>query len=343
MYPIGNIEDFKFYMASEKDIKISEALIDNANKENADFLRKNPSDKKKMHITGSFIYAHPPDYKGRPMLKAGIDEWRDIFKGFKAMGMDTVIFQAALWSELQECYYNTKVFNDYKIWNVIEPMLEAAGIEHITVYLGGYGSVSGWNPDLKTEDVKREINFHLRCYEELMNWHEYFSGFYFTCETAFGGTRDRKREQILNYLYKELFRELKSIADEKIILMSPASKYFKGMDNEFLDAWNTMLENVPLDVLVPQDSIGTSANTLLKQEKIFKLWKNVAEQNNIELWGNIELFERQKFNHPDNFITASPERIIAQINNAAPFTKKLVCWEAMYFTSRELEKMQKIY
>ena len=58
----------------------------------------------KMPITGSFIYAHPPNYKGAETINWDKKMWLQELSRLKGYGIDTVIFQAALWSELQECY-----------------------------------------------------------------------------------------------------------------------------------------------------------------------------------------------------------------------------------------------
>jgi hypothetical protein len=331
MFPIGQIENFKYYQAHEADIQCGKLLMEAANIRNQDFLEANVPQPTPMPITGSFIYAHPPDYRGTPMLNAKTEDWQQILHKLKLQGLDTVIFQAALWAELNECYYESEAFSKFTCWNVIEPMLNAANQEGLRVYLGGYGSVAGWNPDLKISDVEDEIKKHLQCYKELLKWQDKFSGFYFPCETAFKGQRDTTREHIMNCLYGTLFRELKIMAPDKEIMISPASKYFPDMNNDFLDAWNVMLYNVPLDILVPQDSIGCCGTSLADQGHMYQLWRQVACTAGAELWGNIELFERVKFNDPENFVTATTERITAQINNAAPFVQKLVCWEALFF------------
>ena len=63
---------------------------------------------------------------------------------------------------------------------------------------------------------------------------------------------------------------------------------------------------------------------------------------NMELWANIELFERQGFNPASDIIPAPPVRIAAQITNAAPFVSRIVCWEALHLTSDNAGEKGKI-
>ena len=331
MFPIGNVDDFKIYRARDEDIESGTAMIARAEKANRSFLENKTDSGCDLKISGTFIYAHPPDYRGRPMLHASVAEWRSAFSRFKLMNIDTVIFQAALWKELEECYYNSKTFKSLKRWNVIEPMLEAAALEEMKVYLGGYGAITGWKPSLGIAEIESEIKVHLNCYQELLAFKDKFHGFYFPCETAFRGSRDAGHENCMNLLYRKICGELKKAAPEKMIITSPGTKYFPNMDKDFRESCLCMLDDVDLDVLVPQDSIGTCGNSLPCQSKTYILWKQVSDALDVKLWSNIEVFERISFTSDDNFRAAPPERIDAQLKNASAYVTKAVCWEALYF------------
>ena len=332
MFPIGEIDDFKIYLPRDEDIELGAKLVADAESSNHKYLSTVPASPPSIPITGSFIYAHPPDYRGNPMLNAGIAEWKRMFQEFVASGIDTVVFQAALWQELNECYYNSKVFTEYKTWDVIEPMLQAAKHYGLNVFLGGYGSIIGWREQLSATDLKLEIKRHLTCYQELLEFQDQFDGFYFPCETAYIGHRLLEKEKQLNHLHRTIFTELKNIAPDHLILISPGTKYFPDTQDEFKEAWSTMLDNVPLDIIAPQDSIGTCGNALATQSRTYQNWKDVTTKTGTRLWGNIELFQRTSFKKTDNFVTAAPNRVQAQLSNASPFVEKIICWEAMYFT-----------
>ena len=86
-------------------------------------LKQTPVPEKK--ITGSFIYAHPPDYR-YSMLNCTAQQWYEHLVRLQQLGVDTVIFQAAAWKELNECYYPSKCFRTMKIFDVLAPAMEAA-------------------------------------------------------------------------------------------------------------------------------------------------------------------------------------------------------------------------
>ena len=288
----------------------------------------------KKRITGSFIYAHPPNYAGMRTLDYGVPEWHRELKRLKGFGIDTIIFQAALWNELKECYYPSRTFKEYRTWNVIEPMLEAASALELRVFLGGYGSVTCWMDKLNKQVVDSEKKRQLQCFKELLRYRKHFHGFYFSPESTYNGSRDKRRETFLHQLYGELFSEIKNQEADLQIMMSPATFHYPGKMDEMADAWNALLSGVALDILAPQDSIGCSCITLEHQREAFESWSKVARNQKLKLWTNVELFDlKEPLGSVHARCTAAPERVLAQISNAAPYVEKMITWEALFYTS----------
>jgi Domain of unknown function (DUF4434) len=326
------VEDFKIFQASKQAVELYTPRITESGDANKRFLTGNPQPEPQMHITGSFIYAHPPNYRGRPAHHWTVEQWREMFAQFRQFGIDTAILQASLWNELGECYYQSDYFTELKQFNVVEPMLEAANAENIKIFLGGYGSVTGWSANLEQDSVDREKARQQACFKELLRYRELFDGFYFAPETAYMGSRNPEKEAFLNSIYRGFFETIKETDPSLRILMSPATKYFPGKNEEMTEAWLALLKDVPLDIMAPQDSIGTCGTFLENQAETYMVWSNVCKQLNIEFWSNIEVFQRTDGLADENHsVTASPERVAAQINNAAPYAKKLICWEAPFY------------
>lgn len=165
-----------------------------------------------------------------------------------------------------------------------------------------------------------------------MKYRELFDGIYFVPETAFTGSRDREKEKFLNEVYVDFCETVKREAPDKKILMSPATKYYPEKMPEMIESWLTILDGVPLDFMAPQDSIGTCGNQLRYQEATYKAWAEICRRCNITFWSNIEVFERNASISGTNYnSSAPPERVTAQINNAAPYSEKLICWEAPHY------------
>jgi len=331
MYTITTVEDFSIYKASRHALELYTPLIHEAKASNEEFLKTTPTGNLSKPITGTFIYAHPPNYRGLPTLKWGVSQWRSLLQKFRSVGMDTVIFQAAVWNELGECYYPSRTFQSHRMWNVLEPMLEATTAEKIRVFIGGYGSTTGWMKHLSPETAAREERTCIACLTELLQDRDAFEGFYFPSETAYTGSLDRSKSAQLNRIYRTFFNHIKETDDRIRILMSPATKYFPGKDREMEDHWIEMLQGVPLDILAPQDSIGTCGSRLRHADGMYRIWKSLCSKLNIDLWANIEIFERNDLALNDNSITAKPERVIAQVNIASPYVDKLICWEAPHY------------
>ena len=336
MFIIANTEDYNLFLPTQKARQYAEPMIAAGKQANRKYLSEHKPAAPQMRITGSFVYPHPPNYRGVCSLHYGKSEWADMLNRLKEMEMDTIILQAAVWNELGECYYPSKYFNGFKTWNVVEPMLEAARETGLTVFLGGYGSVTGWEEKLNSNIIEQEKSSQSACYRELLKYRQLFDGFYFAPETAYCGTRNIQREKFLNSVYREFFCEIKNKTPEMRILMSPATKYFPGKMDEMKDSWRTLLDGVPLDIMAPQDSIGSCGNQLLHQHETYRAWTEVCRDFNIIFWSNIEIFERQDHLDGDCYnYTASPERVSCQINNAAPYAEKLICWEAPYYLGRD--------
>jgi hypothetical protein len=92
-----------------------------------------------------------------------------------------------------------------------------------------------------------------------------------------------------------------------------------------------LLLKVPLDIMAPQDSIGCAGCNLGIQKAAWDIWAKICDNSGIELWANVELFERRSFGGAVPFVPAAPERVMAQINNVSSFVKKIICWEYPYF------------
>ena len=333
MFPLKDIGGFKIFLPRQEDIENGMKKVTWAQKANQDFLADyHMPERLPMQITGTFIYAHAPDYHGRPMLDANTDDWLCLFNHFKTLGMDTLCFQAALWNELNECYYTSAYFRDMLQFHVLEPMIQAAEMANMSLYLGGYGSVSGWSNSTDPATWKQEMKRHRICFPEISHLGR-IDGFYFPCETAYLGKRNPKQEEKMHFLYKEFVSMVKEENSSRKVICSPGTKYFPGKEDEFAESWMAILEGVGMDILMPQDSVGTCSCPLIYSEKLWKRWHRISRQAGCRLWGNIELFERKSFTEEINLIPALPKRVAAQITNIAPFVEKLCCWEAGYFAS----------
>ena len=340
---VKKFNDFKLFQPTPEEAAEAEKNLPARLALNKKFLAENtPSATLDIAITGSFISAHAPDYVGVPTIHWNAEDWRKEFRIMKEFGLDTVILQASAWKELQECYFPSKVLKDFTMFDVVTPLVEAAHAENMTLFLGGFGSVSGWNLQDK-EKTALEVELHEAVLRELaILAKDRIAGFYFPCETAFRGERRLEHEMQYCQILGRFCNIARELLPGKPVIMSPSSKYTEGKDADFIDCWKNLFSVAVPDILAPQDSIGCGGSNLSNQSAMWALWKKLADEVGCRLWANIELFERRSFGGEDPFDSAAPERVNMQLANVAEYVKKCVCWEFSYFVNGKANGSEKL-
>jgi hypothetical protein len=301
---------------------------------NRAYLSALPELPKGGKLTGSFIYSHPPDYIGRPTMTWGTAEWRALLRELKDIGIDTIIYQAAAWVEVRECNYPSKVFTSYRAWDSLTPLVEANAVEGMRLFLGGLGNLSAFDEKATADLLAVDRDQQLACFDELVTLYRGgFQGFYMSPETAFPGQRQPEREMLLNRYYSDVCRGVKASMPGLPILFSPATLYSPNTDQEHHDFLFNLFNGCPLDILCPQDSIGTFGNRLEYLEPSFAIWQQVCQELGCTLWVNVESFERRLAGTAQDFISADFERLAVQLAHAGQVGQKSVSWEVPYFYS----------
>lgn len=304
-------------------------------------------------LSGSFIYAHPGGYRGRNTMNDGIPEWRSLFRELKELGMDTAIMGVAAWHDYNECFYPSEIFKNLRICNVLEPMLAAASDENMRVYLGGLvhsesalGAESG---DVGMANACAEKE--LACYRELVqHYRGAFHGYYLASETGFWSWGNA---EFLTRCYHTFFQRVtngvKDLTPELPILGSPYTVRCPGREEEALETLIKVHSGCPLTALAPQDSIGTTLNTLDFLASGLELWKKVCLNIGAEFWVNCEAFNCTDFSGPFSVILpADFKRLAIQLDSAERAgARKLITWEAIHFMnpggSREARRLRAEY
>jgi hypothetical protein len=264
----------------------------------------------------------------------GVAEWRALFQEMKEMGVDTVIYQAAAWAEFRECSYPSKLFEGFRMWNALEPLVEAVAKEGMTFFLGGLGNLYAFDEKATTETLSRDRDQQLACYDELVSLYQGgFHGYYMSPETGYPGGRQPEREVMLNAYFSGVCRGVKDRTPRIPILLSPGTMYRENCDEEIHDFLYNLFAGCPVDVMCPQDSIGTFGNRLPHLEPSFKIWQQVCKELGFHLWVNIESFERERVGTTLDFGPASFERLAVQLAHASQVGEKIVSWEVPYFYS----------
>lgn len=326
--------DFTLVVPSAEDAPAISAQIQTGSQKNARWMEAHPERPTGGRLGGSFIYSHPPDYIGRPTVFWNRSQWQEMLHELKDMGLDTVIYQAAAWVEVRECSYPSRLLKGYTAWDSLEPLCEAVMDEGMTLFLGGLGNLSAFDESASEDLLQRDRDQQLAVFEELVSLYRGgFHGFYMSPETAFPGRRQPERERRLNRYFKEVCQGVKSILEGIPILASPATFYSAGKEEEVHDFLYFLLEDVPIDYMTPQDSIGTFGNHLETLEASFKVWQQLGRELGFHLWVNVESFQRYQVGTAQDFLPADFKRLAHQLANAYRVGEKIVSWEVPYFYS----------
>ena len=176
-YQIKQLDSYSVFLPPVGYCDTPESLARRAARAEANriYTEEHATEKAQGQITGSFIYAHPPNYRGAEAVTYSQSDWKRELSRLKGFGIDTVIFQASVWDELHECYYKSELFKDYKYFNVVEPMLAAANELGLTIFLGAVGSVTCWHEKLNNQIIDGEVAKQIGCFDELCkSWSSVF-------------------------------------------------------------------------------------------------------------------------------------------------------------------------
>jgi hypothetical protein len=334
MLHLINVDDYTLVVPGPEDESWVMADVQKGRELNQAYLASLAAAPQGGKITGSFIYAHPPDYIGRNTLDWDTTAWRALFREMKDLGIDTVIYQAAVWSEFKECYYPSRLFKDFRTWNCLDPLLEAVAREGMTLFLGGLGNLYALDDKATADTLARDGEEQLACYDELAERYAGgYQGFYMSPETGFPGKRQPEREALLNAYYRGVCTGVKARTPGMPILLSPGTWYHPDTEQENEAFLLALFKDCPIDILSPQDSVGTFGNRLPYLQASFEVWRRVCAQLGVSLWVNVESFERVKVGTDLDFIPAGFERLAVQLSSAAQVGKKIVSWETPYFYS----------
>ena len=329
-----DMDGYTLVTVGQDDIDGTTQLMAYGKKLNREYLEQMEKPPKGGRLTGSFIYSHPPDYVGRNTMDWDTSDWCTLFQEMKEIGIDTVIYQAAAWAEVRECNYPSRLFEGFRMWNSLDYLVEAVAKEDMRFFLGGLGNLYAFDEKATAETLSYDRDQQLACYDELVAlYNGGFHGFYMSSETAYPGSRQPDREKILNTYFREVCQGVKDRTPSMPILFSPGTYFQENKEQEIHDFLYNLFAGCPLDIMCPQDLIGTFGNRLPHLQPSFAIWRQICDELSIKLWVNVESFEREKAGTTLDFGPAAFERLAVQLSHASQVGEKIVSWEVPYFYS----------
>lgn len=214
------------------------------------------------------------------------NDWKNDLDNMLEVGIDTLVIMRGYFYD--KCLFPSKAFNKTNNDDFFKLILKEAEKRNMKVYLGLYITNLTWNDgDYKFEFKQNKI--YIKEVLERYSKYKSFIGWYIPHEAG---------HDIYNFkktLYT-LTKYLKEITPNKKVLISP---FFRDKSigfnpsfnpNETKAIWEDLFKESGkyIDVCAFQD--GTS--TIKNLGEYFKVMKEVCHKHKIELWANVETFER---------------------------------------------------
>ena len=299
-------------------------------------------------ISGTFIYLIPPDYPGIKTYFWKLKEWIHEFERLKCLGIDTLILNGSVSETISGQWYvfypmsedakrkfsNVEKRHVYppKTRNCISHILQAAEQVGLNVHLGLFNVLDQWfinpTPDFLNETLEHEIAVA----EDLVSLYgeaQALKGWYISPE-IFYFLHGRCKKLDLKEFLQPIGHFLKKSTAKMHIGLSPGTMYPFARE-KVKRFWIDALKDTGINLLYPQDSVGTLNIYPSQSPFVWKLYHEIANALKITLWANCEAFERRNFGKKQPFVAAPFKRLIWQLQTVSPFVEKIVTWEALYF------------
>lgn len=249
-------------------------------------------------------------------------DWRAKIREISEIGMEyTVVMATALY---ERCFFPSAVFPvaDTPCSDPIEEILDEADKCGIKVFLGN-GFYGDWTkPRLNITDkeiIKRSFSA-MNELAALYGKHKSFYGWYYPDESCIILNFSKDFVKYVNLCSEECRR----LTPDKKTLIAPYGTNL-ALTNR---SYTKTLSELDVDFIAYQDEVGVRKTPVRRTEKIYeRLRKAHDKAGRSELWADIELFSFEGTVYKSALIPADFERIKRQIENAAPYCNKILCYQ----------------
>ncbi len=250
------------------------------------------------------------------------EDWRCKIREIADLGMEYIVVMAT--ALYDRCYFKSKVFPfaDMPCSDPIEEILSEADKCGVKVFLGNgfYGDWRKANYNIKSQEVISRSFAAMEELAELYAHHESFYGWYFPDETCIILRFSKDFVKYVNLCSAQCY----SLTPDKKTLIAPFGTNL-ALANE---GYVRRLAEMDVDFIAYQDEVGVKKTPVARTEKIFeKLRKAHDKAGRAQLWADIELFDFEGVVYNSALLPAPFERIKKQLENAAPYCDKILCYQ----------------
>ncbi|MDY4186861.1 MAG: DUF4434 domain-containing protein [Candidatus Borkfalkiaceae bacterium] len=273
-------------------------------------------------ISGTFIDEITYDIPSSNWTK---EQWAEDLDNMKEVGIDTIIFIRGWFDD--KCIYPSEKFPTLKSEDddFAGFILQESAKRKMKVYIGGYISNLSWNNGDYATEIKKNKEF---VKEVVMHYGDYpsFVGWYLPHE---GNDRSLNLKETMGGL-AALYKD---ICPDKKVLVSP---FFKTLltsniafsPEQMAEEWDYIWGKCGKDIDYCAFQDGTAP--LAELYEYFTAIKKVCDKHKIELWSNVETFERdvRRMYYPIPF-----DLLRKKIEIVKPVVKKMITFEFSHFLS----------
>ncbi len=284
-------------------------------------------------ITGTFLDEITYDIASSNW---GEKEWKKEFAAMKNAGIDTVIIIRAGLGE--KVIFSSEVISKYRktlpvYQDLARLFLKLASESKMKLFFGLYDSNYFWyRNDWKTE-VKINIEFADEIWAKFGR-SESFAGWYLPHETGDTSMRIIDINTTLAKYLKEKTKLPILISPYFLGKADPYSMFAYGERatprtvDEHLRQWEEIFES--FKGLVDYCAFQDGTLELLDLEEFVKATSEISKRNKIELWSNVETFDRDV---PIKFPPIDWRKLAYKMDVVQPYVEKLITFEFSHFLS----------
>jgi hypothetical protein len=266
----------------------------------------------------------------------GEKEWKKEFSTMKEIGIDTVIIIRAGLGE--KIIFNSEVISRHRkvlpvYQDLAELFLKLSSENKMKLFFGLYDSNYFWYRN----DWKNEVQINIEFADEV--WEKYgkslsFAGWYLPHETADTSMRIIDINTTLaKYLKKKTNLPI-LISPYFLGRIDPYSVFVYGERatprsvDEHIRQWEEIFEN--FKGLVDYCAFQDGTLNFLDLEEFVKATSEISKKNKIELWSNVETFDRDV---PIKFPPIDWRKLAYKMDTVQPYVDKLITFEFSHFLS----------
>ena len=278
------------------------------------------------------------------MLQA--DTWKAVVGEMHELKMDTIVIQ---YMEITSKNGEEQSFLPGPSNGDVSPaalILAEANKLNMKVFLGLYNGPLSGDPSITRKsgylDGVRQRSMELaRTIFGLYEDQPSFYGWYIPTE-SWTGKYTKADLAEWNKFYKVISDSLKQLSPSKKILISPfiSQKSERSSPSKTQENYTQILAKTKIDFMALQDGIGANATTIDLPKVIqqhFKYMKRACQANNIDLWGNIESFQKISISGDDNLLIPTRiDRFSRQNRIASMHVKNLITFDFFLYMNSKI-------